>query len=220
MATFSDAFGGTLANWTSEAGSQSIVGGQLSMDTGGFGENWLIYTGTACDGLSQYLKATVVVGMDGGNNFPQFIFRFTNDASPFYSVDVHNDAGDDNDITWAVYPSVGGSSTEIQNAEATITNGDTVGVTVDGTGTDTVVNVWINPTGDAPTSASLWGGAGPLVSFTNNPATAADTGTLLGLGAFHNDAVTFDNFFGGDIGGGGGGVAKLTPRRQFLMGVG
>ena len=184
------------ANWTEAAGDQDITSNQLGAMTTGFAKNLAIYSGTSCNTVNQYAKIKIVAGIAG---FIHLVFRYTDSSSAYYAVEVENDG--DSNCRWYYYPTAAGSGTEI--AATTFTggaNGDTFGITLTGTGTSTEVRMWRNPTGAAPDSAISWGGdTTPDSSFTTDPPTPVNTGSKVGLQAFHNSANTLDDFSGGDI---------------------
>jgi hypothetical protein len=72
-------------------------------------------------------------------------------------------------------------------------------MTVKGTGNNTEVRIWDNPSG-LPTDSDTWGGS-PTLTFTNNPGTACDTGVIVGFGCTTGNpfSMSSDNWFGGDI---------------------
>lgn len=192
LASFSDNFSGTLAAWTIETGTFDINAGQLRATTGGFVDNVIVYT-TPINTLSGYIKATR--GDDA--TFPKMVFRYTNSASPFYALEINSSV-----VQWFRYASLGGAGTQIgSNGTLASGIGTAIGLTFTGIGNATVLNVWLNPTGAAPTTSSLWGGAAPTVAYTNDPPSPVDSGGLVGLGGSQSAANTlkWDDFSGGDV---------------------
>lgn len=185
------------ANWTEAAGDQDIASNVLSLQTSGFAENVCAYTGTACSTVNQYVLCSWVAT---GSFYPGYILRYSAAASPQYVVFFWIA---ENKIEWSRKATSGDASFTLIEASGTVTvdTTDRWGVTIDGTGTSTVVRCWKNPTGDTPTNEGDWGGdTTPDVTLTANPATPVDTGNHVGLAGEINTAggVTFNNFFGGD----------------------
>jgi hypothetical protein len=187
-AAFSDDFAGTGtlgANWTVTTGTWGRVSGQCSLSS--IGGCLAGYTGTACTTLDQYVKATLSTI---SSSYPALVFRREN-GTPTNNYYVYKDGLT---IVWA--NDAGGS---IQSASMSLSNGDSLGITVTGTGSSTIVRVWKNPAANTPTSLTVWGGASPDVTFTNNSSVASDSGTTVGLGGNNQSSLIYDDFFGGDV---------------------
>ena len=80
-----------------------------------------------------------------------------------------------------------------------------MGVTIQGTGNDTVVKVWklgASPSRYTPYDKDNWESSDDAadVTMTNNPSTAADTGKQVGIGFYwiSGNDFGFDNWYGGD----------------------
>jgi concanavalin A-like lectin/glucanase superfamily protein len=148
---------------------------------------------------AQYQKATVN-WQAGTSNAPSFLFRCSNTTTGSAYAITFWTASDS--VTWDNLPNMTGSSTNIATASLQIFPGDTLGVTVELTGNNTVVRIWKNPTG-LPTRANDWNGdTTPDVTFTQNPATPRDAGTFIGLSGAPIDVganLTWDNWFGGGV---------------------
>lgn len=190
-AAFSDNFSGTLANWTQTAGSWDINTGQLRLVTGGFGNGVITFTADTCDTTQGYMAATR--GDDG--SFPRFIFRYSNDGGAHYALEISN-----SNIGWYYYATVGASPVQIGSNFGTSTGiGTVVACTWTGTGTSTVVRVWIDPGANTPTSVSDWNGAADH-TWTDDPATPVNSGLYVAIGGSQGTGNTerWDNFFGGD----------------------
>lgn len=197
---FSDDFSGTLGNWTVSTGTAAISSGVLSLSTAGWDPIVLTYN-TSTNTVSQYMKFSLP---SASETYPIAVFRYVNSSSGFYAIEFSTPFScevewryfeDDSDIGSG---DVIGASVDM----GTCSNGDTFGITVTGTGTDTIVRMWHNPTGSSPSAADTWGGDNtPNASWTDNPATACDTGTKVGFAGIQATAgdITFDNFYGGDI---------------------
>ena len=169
------------ANWTEASGDAEIVSNIMRLMTGGYADNFMIYTGTATSTVDQYVKFTIEAAFTADARFPCVVFRYTNTSTPFYVV-FFNVNGDN--LTWQRYATTAGAATVIETSGTlAIATGDIFGVTISGTGTATVVRVWKTPTGDIPTSESDWGGdTTPDISFTVDPASAVNTGNNVGIG--------------------------------------
>ena len=183
------------SNWTEANGDFGISSNTLRLNSGSFVENMAIWSGNATPNAYQYLKATIVNDAGG---FISFLLRYENSSSPFYILYHDQNAG----WEWYRYASVGGASTLIQSGDSgTFADGDSYGITIDGTGNSTVIRIWKNPTANTPVSASEWdsGDTTPELSLTNDPASPCDAGRYLGIGGSVSGASTaaFDNFYGG-----------------------
>lgn len=203
------------ANWTEASGDADIFSNTLRLSTGSFGVVNAIYTGTALDDEDQYIKASL--GADC--QFPWFSFRNKNSSGSYYAVQI-----DCNIATFTWYYFSDWSDTSGDEIGTLDLAGDvilaTIGITLCGTGTATVVRVWVSPT-NLPTACDDWDGdTSPNGSITDDPATAVDTGSYAGLGGQQGaaDTVRLDNFFAGDFGGGGG--ATRPPGLWLRGGIG
>jgi hypothetical protein len=198
-AAFSDDFNRTDsdslgANWTEAGNDAKIAGNQFVTVTGGFASVVAIYSGTACNTLSQYVKTTMSDG--GGINICSYYFRFTDASTEHYEVrlDANNSL-----FRWFHWDQIGGTATEIASVAHSFSFPLTVGIMVYGTGNDTVVDVWVGPTG-LPTGDGNWNGDNtPSYSLTTDPGNPVDTGSKVGIGGQTNVEVIHDDFFGGDV---------------------
>lgn len=196
-AAFSDDFSGTLANWTEDAGDIVISGGRLSVNTGGYSKISARYTGTSTNTVNQYVKLSFPAFVD--TNFPFVILRGSASGNPYYAVEFARS----NAAQWYRYANAADSSPVAVSASTslTVSAGDTFGLTITGTGTATVIRIWRNPTG-LPSAADNWNGdTTPEITWTDDPASAVNTGNQVGFGGFFGAAgqVQVDDFFGGDI---------------------
>ena len=184
------------ANWTEASGDFEIQTNALAFVTTGNARGFAIYN-TATAGLSQYVK--IAATFDAANGFALIAVRYVDASSPFYAIEFDDQVG--NLVRWYGYDNATTEGAQVDSGTVAFASGDTFGVTVTGTGTGTELRVWLNPTGDAPSSVSVWGGAGPGLTLTADPPTAADTGLLVGVGGHcaAADDLVMDNFFGGDV---------------------
>lgn len=187
LANFSDDFSGSLSNWTTDAGSWSIISSFLAQLSGSFTVDKIHYN-TACGTNNQYAKFSLT-SAGGGWTGPRF--RVTGTTGYMTEFRVSND-----DAIW-----LDTNGTEIQAGTLTgIVDGSVIGVTIEGSGNSTVLRIWLNPTG-LPTSTSNWNGdSTPDLSFTNNPAVATDSGSFIGFNgrSAGGEGEFVDDFFGGD----------------------
>jgi hypothetical protein len=183
-----DAFGGTLANWTEVVSGGYVTG--WSIETGA-----IVFNGGAAAGLIYYDAAQQqdadqygLVKMVSVNYENGLALRYTSPTSVYLFVFDGGTAywyGPDYDHL-------------IASTALVLDDGDVVGVTVSGTGNDTVVRIWKNPTGTSPDSVSSWGSdTTPDVTFTDNPATPVDSGAYAGLLAYTYGIA--DDFYFGDF---------------------
>ncbi len=202
MATFSDDFnradGASLgANWTEDiAGAQEILSNQLYFLTLS-AKSLAVYSGTTCSTTDQYARVKVSANV-AASNYPGLVFRYTNSVSPYYWI--YFGCGEQN-VSWAYHPDVATGNTDIASSAITVALNDVFGITINGTGASTVVRIWRNPTATAPdTGGTTWDGASPTVTFTTDPASPVDTGSMIGVQAYDfSSHVQFDDFYAGDI---------------------
>lgn len=186
--------------WTEIAGDIDILSNEASSPaTFDFSEKAAIYSATACTTVNQFVKMDLPASNANGCR-PGAIFRYTDSSSPFYEVRVQL-SGPASAIWWVRLATPGGTETAVgTHGSFNLTPGTTVGITCSGTGNSTVINFFLSPSGNAPTTASLWGGAGPDLSMTDDPASPVDTGAYVGIGGIGAAGLmTWDNFIGGDI---------------------
>jgi hypothetical protein len=181
---FSDDFSGTLANWTQDSGSWSIGSGTLLQGSSDWTNDW-IHHNTPCTTINQYVKFKHT---DGNGGFTGVRLRAGASGTGGYVVEFRQ--------SWGSFQWEGGDIA----MPGGIASGDVFGITITGTGDNTVVRVWKNPTG-LPTSAANWNGdSTPDIEFTNNPSSPVDTGLYVGFrgrGLIASGQV-IDDFFGGD----------------------
>lgn len=194
--TFTDDFtranGALGANWDVDTGSITIVSNAASVQTGGYAKALAVYIGGSLNTIKQAWYGQLEF-VDGSGKYPHAVLRYTNDVSPYYSVEF---AVNENNVTWYQYPSAAsGSSTAISAATA-VTGGidpsDFFGITVEGTGSGTVVRVWLNPGAPFNTvtdTVSSWNGSGPLITWNDDPGgVAVDSGPTCGMQCFVQNA--------------------------------
>lgn len=204
--TFTEADGDSLgSNWTEPQGDIDTVSGNAVVQTTGFVDAYAIHS-TSLSGVDQYAKVT---SGTADFQYPFIVLRYTNSSSGHYIFYID---GPNGTLDWSYKPSVSGSSSLISASGSLggqILSSNSVGITLEGTGTNTTVRIWRNPSGDAPTSTSLWGGSSPAVTLTTDPATAVDTGSYIGFGGTQGTAgqIIVTAFSGGDFA-----TASIVPQ--------
>lgn len=190
--------------FTEVDGNVNIQGNTGNFVEGGF-DSVLAVTTDSCTTVSQYHK--FILSTVPALSFLHAAFRYTDASSPFYTVEIDVNNGN---ASWYRYASLSdwqsGTSTTIGTAVLSggaLSVSDLIAITLDGTGTSTVIRIWVDPDGAAntPTSPSNWGGdTTPTASITDDPASPVNTGLKLGLGIAQNTANSqrIDNWFGGD----------------------
>lgn len=212
LAAFSYDFTGTdgaewdAAKFTELNGSVNILSNTGRFVTGSFGLDASLYSGGNTTSANQYQRFLMVT--IPSNSFPHFGFRYSGSGNAFYTIEVTPTSAQVAWYYWANLAAfIAGSGTTIQSGVSlgpgTLTANDAIAITMDDTGNNTTVRVWLNPTGGAtvPTSAADWGGDNtPSATLTNDPATAVDSGGGLFLSCFQNtaNATQLDGWFGGD----------------------
>lgn len=199
---FTDAFGSdTSANWTAAIGSFTITGGVMRDDNAAWDPALYVYE-TATDTVNQYVRVTMA---SASGSYPVIAFRVqqVGASAAFYGLEISYNYCE---LAWKKYANaadIGGGTSIATGDFGTCTAGQALGVTITGTGNDTVVRGWNNVTANAPDSASSWDSdETPDVILTTDPgANAVDTGNYVAIGGAQNAqyAITFDNFAGGDL---------------------
>lgn len=200
-------------DWTEANGDAEIFSNTLRIVTGGF-TNVIIAHNTALAGVEQFCK--VQLGADV--QYPIVAFRYTDASSPFYVLFIDGNAGT---VEWARLATASASSTTIEaggSLGGNVAGGaDTCSFTITGTGTSTVVRGWRNTTANAPSDAATWDGVGPAFTMSADPASPVNTGNKVAIGGTQGGAgsvLRINNFWAGDIAGGGGIAAPANFRVQ------
>ena len=202
MAAYSDDFNRTNSVTPGASWNENVTGVVITGNTLGFTDPgstatvvWTQPVAVSC----QYQKATFWY-TDGEAVAGGMLFRCSNTTNGS-CYQVIFDAGNDL-VVWYEIPNMSTpwAGNWIAQASLFFAPGDVLGVTLELTGTNTVVRVWRNPTG-LPTRANNWNGdTTPDVTLTQNPPTPRDAGTFLGLLGAPLEAgstVYWDNWFGG-----------------------
>jgi hypothetical protein len=204
------------ANWTEAVGDADIASNTYRLSTGSFGKILSVYTGTELGSVDQW--AAITLGATECQ-YPALQFRSDDSSSAHYALELScNNA----EVKWYSYSSWAETSPEEVEAQDLGTDllSDRVGATVCGTGASTVVRVWVNPT-NTPSSCTDWDGdTSPTATYATDPASPVNAGNFIGLGGGQGtpDAVTLNDFAGGDFGGGA--PATTECRNMLLLGVG
>lgn len=197
--SFSDDFnranGAIGSNWSCFAGGGNITSNTATFTATSFAENGCVWSAATTGSPNHFVK---VQFPSGSARYPRIYFRYTDATSPCYFLQLEISSE-----TWEWYqkPVCNGATENLIQAQAAVASGiNTYGMTVDGTGTATVVRLWRTPTGNAPDSGgATWNSASPTWSFTTDPASAVDTGNSVGIGGVQSSAgeIIIDNFYGG-----------------------
>jgi hypothetical protein len=191
------------AAWVEVANDLDIFSNTLRVVTNGFADTIAMYDATTLAN-DHYLKA--VFG-DANVQYPILAFRMTDGSSPFYMFYVD---GNNGTVDWYHAASATGTKTAIvtgQSFGAALPGANSgLGVTVEGTGTSTVIRVWRSPTANAPTTPSLWDGNAPALTLTTDPASPVNTGGKVGFGGQcgGTNLVRYADIWAGDFAGAGG----------------
>jgi hypothetical protein len=151
---------------------------------------------------NQAVKVTLTANNTGGNVKLGVLLRYTDASTECYYMecDIAN-----NQVTWNRLntPTTGASVTLLQTKNLTFSIPDSLGFTITGTGTSTIVRAWLNPSGNHQQGdgADVWNGDNtPDLEFSDDPSDAVDSGNFVGLlGRGSLGALEWDDFFGGDI---------------------
>lgn len=183
------------SKWTEVVGDTDIVSNAASFQSTSFSKCFSIYSAQSCTTINQYAKFMVTFS---AQCYVGIIFRYTDASSAFMGLQV---GSTEDTAFWTYYSNSTATSVDVTSGAITVNSGDTFGVTITGTGTNTIVRVWRNITANAPTSASLWDGTAPTLEFTTNPPNPVDTGFTVGIEGYTSAAGTsqLDNFYAGDI---------------------
>jgi len=165
--------------------------------TYGSSDTGFLVNGTALSGTTQYARLKLSTMVSGKN---QGIFlRGTESGDYFYIIWA--------DRTYTMWGDASGN-VQINNGGISWSSGDVIGVIVKGSGNDTVVSLWKNPTNTVPysgggactdTAKPCWDNAGdtPDLQLTNNPTSPANTGTYNGI-VHYGTGLYSDDFYVGD----------------------
>ena len=186
--------GAPPSEWTEINGSWAESGGAFSLDAAT--DNSLVYySDDETCALNQWVR---VEYSDVGTSNGVALRQVSTDNTALRYVVSYDDAT--GSLVWSYCSGSTPSCTQIESSGASsisLSDGDSLGFQIAGTGSSTEVKVWKNPSGSAP---SAWGTAGWTSS--NDPGTGnyADTGKHVGLFVGYGSAAdrgSFDNFEAG-----------------------
>jgi hypothetical protein len=214
MTTFTEDFSSDPAgNWTNLYGTASYDSTNDEID---ITADYYIY-GTNLSGVNQYAKAKFTAG---GNPYGGgLVLRSTGTAADGWYVLAKAFGTNTWYLSFCDNVGDGWAEDMVDNTSGpTLAAGDSVGVTITGTGTSTTVRVWKNPTNAAPVSAEYWdsGSDGPDFSLSLSGYAGSNfcnTGLRVGVGGW--GTLSFDDVSGGDIPTGGGASAVPAIMRQY-----
>jgi hypothetical protein len=148
---------------------------------------------TPCNGLTQYSKAKFPY--TGGNGSGPAV-RLSNDDPRYYALESGWGG-----IWLTLNSAVDGWIADIGFVDIDLTNGDSVAITIDGTGQNCTVRVWHNPTNAVPHDVANWDSANdpPDGTITNVGATWDLQGYYVGVGSQLSQSNTLDDWSGGDV---------------------
>ena len=144
---------------------------------------------TATGGVDQYCKFTITTGSSGGG----CIFRSTGTASNGFYVGVVLGGG----TVWFSRGNNTGWVADMTSISLAYAIGDTIAMTITGTGTGTTLRVWKNTTANIPDSVSSWDSSAAAVSRVASGGTYYDTGNYIGTGV--DTTYYIDNWYGGSL---------------------
>lgn len=134
--------------------------------------NSMVYTATAASSSDMWVKAKIVTIAAAGNF--GIVLRRSSAGGNQYVVRLLTSGA-----AWGYWTGTGTQGFQTINTAtgcSTFSNGDVLAAYVTGTGTNTEMKVWKNPSGSTPTD---WGTA--CATITDDPAVAVDSGTYGGI---------------------------------------
>lgn len=174
------------SRWTDGVGTYTwdSTNANIDIDDGG---NVVTYNTTLAAADSGYATVKFVIE----NVYSGFYFRSDNNmGNVAYSLRYNGSS------TWVWRYCTGASCTDVQSFSNSFTDNHYYGIEWRGTGNDTEVKFW-DFGATPPPPRGLWGTAD--ATLTNNPGSAADNGTYVGLYDGGTSPDTFDDFEAGDI---------------------
>ena len=187
-------------NWTVEGGNFAVSGGLLVENSSQRFTNSQLLWGDPTDTPDQYSKLQIVTA---ASHSWGFMFRRGDSSGLHY--EVHTSANS-NEWRWELYDPNFIERIGTCTGDTSLQNGDWIGATVIGTGTQTVVSIFRWDTDpDAGVSAEPAANWGPAdCAFLSDPSVAVDNGRGLGIRSYipsNNAPGTADNWAAGDVTG-------------------
>ena len=177
-----------IDDWTVDSGTWGVSGGVLQQQAASYG-------GIVCDTeLSVATTEWVKVTFSNCQDYQGVILRYT-DTNNHYRVywKHYND-----EVCWVRADGFDISCDTLDFGS----DGDSMSVTIIGTGDDTVIRVWKNTTNNYPDSATSWDSGAADITLTADPDEASsDTGVQVGIYGYGNTGPypEYDNFYAGVI---------------------
>lgn len=181
----SDDFSGDLSKWTEFYGTWQITVGDEAESTEEDLYASMLYTDESTGVDDHWAKTKISFSV---TVYPGLVLRGDPGATYAYTIYVRTPS-----VFWRRIKN-DGTGVSIDSTGLTFNTGDVLAAQVAGTGDDTVITVWVNPSGADP---SEWGAAD--ATFTTNPGVnAVDTGQYVGLQTYNIDPqdAQFDDFAG------------------------
>lgn len=179
--TFDRANAATLgANWTDETNGFAIAGNSATGEVDNFAKNLSVHV-TPLAGLNQFVRINVNIT---GISFPGMAFRYVDSASGHYLVDFST-----TQLWWSYYPSAVAPVDRniINGAGITFVSGNSLGITIKGTGAATRLRVWFDTLNSTPDAGGeTWDSLSPDINQLIDVGLSADTGTKVGVCHFFN----------------------------------
>lgn len=206
--SFSDDMSGTFStNWAvdnaADASKWAFSAGVMVFTATAPYQESHVRNKNACATADQYVKfqSAVINNNDGSAGA---VLRAAGATGDRYLIEITK-AATGNNLYVVIANETLATQTTLANVAAGfgLANGDTLGVTVSGTGSGTHFRLWHNPTANAPTSMSSWDGRAADVDLSGYAGATANSGQYVGLYGYASGTISpgsqFDNFFGGSL---------------------
>jgi hypothetical protein len=187
------------ANWTEDAGTAlAISTNQLAGNPGG--GTLIARHNTATDSATQYVKIKLVEIGTTSHSVGVLIRSPAGTTGDSYAIEFDGSGA----ANWYYYLSQAYHESIQSTAGGQFADGDTAGITVQGTGNSTVVKIWKNPTNNCPVDANNWDAVSDAADYTldaDNTHLVADTGTSVAVFVYGTAGTTLilDDFYAGGL---------------------
>ena len=191
-----------LTGWTQDSAANfSVDATNDELDIGGGSAGNWIQNDTDTTGVN-HCAMWQYKTIGSNTSLEQVMLRGPNGTGNTYTIGYDLSGGN---VFWSVYAkTAGGVSWQADNASggsvSAPNDGDYISACVTGTGNDTVVTYWDHGASDPGDCRADWGTAD--VTYTDNPGTAVDTGTRVGIlfdqWSGSRSAGVLDEFVGSD----------------------
>lgn len=202
----SDDFSGTTSKWTFDTNSSgfSIVSGVLRFSGSANAIGVARYTNQNTGTLTQYVKATMSY-RDLASGLVPFLFR-SEATSGYKYILIPDGTG----LIWRRYTWDLASSIDVSSVAFSLNNAApfTMGATIQGLGTSTVIKVWLSPVNNTPVNKDNWDSASDPADYTLTDASSqlgtnnANVGLYVGITPYvgaSTAVIDTDNFYGGGL---------------------